>query len=241
MHGTRLPPAQKGATTTLRSRFGATLALWPGDYGCQSLSFASCYIYAPRGNGLLSASARILCQRVKASDPLWLPRYVGCMVELMARERLFQQLFAREAILVPVPGSAPSCRALWPAWQLAMALRQLGLARDVWLGLERRYPVRKSATALVGARPSVRQHYESFSVAPAPNPLPNRIILVDDVITKGRTLLAAAARLRYELPHADIRAFALVRTMGFLSQLDRLLAPCAGVVHWAGGDARREP
>jgi len=240
MQGTRLP-VQRGATTTLPSRLGATPALWPGDCACQSLSFASCYIYAPRGSGLLSASARIMCQRVKASDPLWLPRYVGCMVEFMARERLFQHLFAGEAILVPVPGSAPSCTAPWAAWQVAMALRELGLARVVWAGLERRYPVRKSATALVGARPSVRQHFESFSVGPPPHPIPKKIILVDDVITKGRTLMAAAARLRYELPHADVRAFALVRTMGFLSHLDRLLAPCEGLVHWAGGDARREP
>jgi hypothetical protein len=66
-------------------------------------------------------------------------------------------------------------------------------------------------------------------------------VLVDDVITRGRTLLAAAARLRSTYPHADVRAFALVRTTGYLSRLDRLRAPCAGVVYWAGGDARREP
>jgi type IV secretion system protein VirB3 len=39
----------------------------------------------------------------------------------------------------------------------------------------------------------------------------------------------------------DARFFALVRTTGYLSRLDRLRAPCAGVVYWAGGDARREP
>jgi predicted amidophosphoribosyltransferase len=236
MHGAR--------TTTWRSRLVLAAPPLPGDGAWlrHSLSFASCYVYAPRGIGLLSASARLLCHRVKASDPLWLPRYVGCMVELMARERLFQLLFAREALLVPVPGSAPpSGHGLWAAWQLAVALRELGLGREVWVGLERRSPVRKSATALAGTRPSVRQHFESFAVAPPPGLLPNRIVLVDDVVTKGRTLLGAAARLRCELPHADVRAFALVRTMGFLSKLDRLLAPCEGIIQWAGGDARREP
>jgi adenine/guanine phosphoribosyltransferase-like PRPP-binding protein len=68
-----------------------------------------------------------------------------------------------------------------------------------------------------------------------------RIVLVDDVITKGRTLFAAAARLRDRFPGADIGAFALVRTLGFLSRVDRVLAPCEGVVRWAAGDVRREP
>ncbi|TLY79392.1 MAG: hypothetical protein E6K49_03865 [Gammaproteobacteria bacterium] len=61
------------------------------------------------------------------------------------------------------------------------------------------------------------------------------------MVTKGRTLLAAAARLHEAFPDADVRAFALVRTMGFLPQLDHLLEPCEGVIRWAGGDARREP
>jgi adenine/guanine phosphoribosyltransferase-like PRPP-binding protein len=86
----------------------------------------------------------------------------------------------------------------------------------------------------------VHQHYDSFAVAPALGPI-RRIVLIDDVITKGRTLLAAAARLRAELPYADIRAFALIRTQGFVHRIERLVEPCHGVIRWAGGDARREP
>jgi adenine/guanine phosphoribosyltransferase-like PRPP-binding protein len=123
-----------------------------------------------------------------------------------------------------------------------MALCTLGLGSDVWPGISRRFAVARSATALLGQRPSVWQHYESFAVGRAPGRPLHRIVLVDDVITRGRTLLAAAARLRGQYPHADIRAFAMVRTLGFLSRLDRLLEPCGGgVVYWACGDARREP
>jgi adenine/guanine phosphoribosyltransferase-like PRPP-binding protein len=68
-----------------------------------------------------------------------------------------------------------------------------------------------------------------------------RIVMVDDVITKGRTLLAAAIRLYEAFPNADIRAFALVRTMGFVPDVRQPLDPCLGVVRWAAGDARREP
>ncbi len=123
-----------------------------------------------------------------------------------------------------------------------MALHYLGLAQDVWPGIARRVAVTRSATALLGGRPTVREHYESFAVAAAPRVGSlRRVVLVDDVITKGRTLLAAAARLRQHFPHSDIRAFAMVRTLGFLTRVDRLLAPAEGFVYWAGGDARREP
>jgi hypothetical protein len=43
------------------------------------------------------------------------------------------------------------------------------------------------------------------------------------------------------LPHADIHAFALIRTQGLVNHIEHLAEPCHGVVRWAGGDARREP
>ena len=155
-------------------------------------------------------------------------------------------LFGREVVLVPVPGSTPSIQGIWAAGCLARALREVGLGGSLWTGVERRFPVRKSATALNGQRPSVQQHYESFAITgrgrgtgtPLP---PTRIVLVDDVITKGRTILAAAIRLHEAFPHADIRAFALVRTMGLIPDVSDPLEPCQGVVCWASGDARREP
>jgi len=64
---------------------------------------------------------------------------------------------------------------------------------------------------------------------------------VDDVITKGRTLLAAAIRVREAFPGAQVRAFALVRTMGLVPDIGRLLAPCKGVISWVGNDAHRDP
>jgi pyrimidine operon attenuation protein/uracil phosphoribosyltransferase len=126
---------------------------------------------------------------------------------------------------------------------LALALRSIGVAGSVWTGVSRVHAVRKSATALNVDRPSVKQHYDSFAITTEcqNSAGPQRIILVDDVITKGRTLYAAALRLHEALPGADIRAFALVRTMGFLSNITHSLDPCHGVIRWAAGEVYREP
>lgn len=204
-----------------------------------ALEFASCYVYAPRGEGLVSEGAQRLCRRVKACDPLWIAHYARTVVDELFRESRFARLFVRDALLVPVPGCMQADEGQWVAWQLARALQALGPTRGLWVGLQRRTPVRKSATALSGERPTVREHYESF--AALSTAISERIVLVDDVITKGRTLFAAAARLRDANPHADIVAFALVRTLGFLSRIERVLAPCEGVVRPAGDDVRREP
>lgn len=149
-------------------------------------------------------------------------------------------MFERQAVLVPVPGSSVLSGKAWAAERLAFALQGIGFGVSVWTGAYRRFPVRKSATALNGHRPSVQLHYDSFGLR-ASSHYPEKIVLVDDVITKGRTILALAMRVHEELPNADIRAFALVRTMGLIADVSRLVDPCHGVVRWVRGDAEREP
>lgn len=159
------------------------------------------------------------------------------------------------AVLVPVPGSAPAQSAHCLGERLAWCLKEIGLAAEVWPVLRRERAVRKSAFAPVGERPSVFEHYDSFGVEGAilggipmaRSRMGNstgtalQLTLVDDVITRGRTLLAAAGRLRETFPAAEIRAFAFLRTLRPEEMLRRVLDPCEGEVRWAYGDARRIP
>lgn len=205
-----------------------------------SLRFSSLYVYSPRGLGWLAEASRVMRSRVKADDQLWLAQFAGDVYRRSLQDRELAELFARGAALVPVPGSARTGEGPWIALRLAVALSEVGFALPTWSGLCRRYAVIKSATAAAAARPTVQKHYDSFAATLPLTPMP-KIVLIDDVVTKGRTLLAAAARLRSVSVDADIRAFALIRTLGFAQHLLHLADPCHGVIRWAGGDARREP
>jgi predicted amidophosphoribosyltransferase len=143
-------------------------------------------------------------------------------------------------VLVPVPGSTPKACGVWVAADLAQALVREGLGSMSWPGLRRISAVRKSATAEAGRRPTVARHYESF-LMDRPPAAPQSLVLIDDVVTKGRTLLAAAARAREAFPEAQIRAFALLRTMGLVPGIEHVLDPCTGEIRWQAGDAQRIP
>lgn len=190
---------------------------------------------------------------MKAADREWLPRLAAEVWLQAAGHGRFAAFFGDRTVLVPVPGSAPVPRRHWVGERLAWCLREFGLATGVWPVLRRDHVVRKSALAGVGQRPSVLEHYASFAVersswgrAPGErcglaSETGLRLTLVDDVITRGRTLLAAAGRLREAFPAAQIRAFALLRTLDRDETLYRLLDPQEGEVRWVSGDARRNP
>jgi adenine/guanine phosphoribosyltransferase-like PRPP-binding protein len=59
---------------------------------------------------------------------------------------------------------------------------------------------------------------------------PERITIVDDVVTKGATLLAAASLLADVFPDAEILAFALVRTTGLIPNVERIVDPVVGTI-----------
>jgi len=210
-------------------------------------------VYSPGGAGVGAERSRLLCTLLKEGDGYFMDRYADRVRQQVADGPSLAGFFCASSILVPVPGSAPSAKGgTSVAEHLASALLSEGLGQCIWPGLRRIAAVAKSATAAPGRRPTVSHHYDSFAVewvqanglgdaaSALVSPRP-RLVLVDDVVTKGRTLLAAATRVREAFPNAEIRAFALVRTMGLVQGVQRLLDPCVGEIRWRAGDAHRNP
>lgn len=207
----------------------------------RAIAYASCYVYSPAGTGFVCEQSRLLRTLVKAGNAKFMLKYAVRVRQQSTDSPLLCGFFGATDVLIPVPGSTPATVGrLWAAEHLAGALVNVGLGGRAWRGLHRVRAVRKSATASPGERPTVDLHYESFCIEHPSAPL-EKIILIDDVVTKGRTLLAAASRLHEAFPLAQIRAFALVRTMGLVPRVQQLLEPCKGEICWKAGDAHRSP
>jgi predicted amidophosphoribosyltransferase len=205
------------------------------------IAYASCYVYSPAGNGAVCELSRMMRTSLKAGNAALLRKFASRVRQQAADARPLAGFFGSTDVLVPVPGSTPlSAPGMWAAEQVVAALLKEGLGRTVWPGLRRAWAVPKSATAPRGERPTMNLHYESFRVERAAISA-EKFLLVDDVITKGSTMLAAANRLHEAFPRAQIAAFALIRTMGMIDGVQKLLNPCMGEICWRWGDVRRSP
>ena len=208
----------------------------------RSLAFASCYVYSPCGVGAVSAVSRSFCAILKTAEPGLISACARRVIQQAGVTPILAEFFQTSDVLIPIPANQPGEAREAISSRLADALVEHGLAARAWNGLLRTRAVPKSATAAPGRRPSVLTHYQSLGVVTGDSaPAQGSLLLIDDVVTKGRTLFSAAVRLHEAFPGARIRAFALVRTLGFVHDLKRLLEPCAGRIDWRDGDVHRSP
>ena len=129
----------------------------------------------------------------------------------------------------------------WPARELCKVLVESGVGARWSPLLERVQTVPKSAWASPEERAALtpRRHFESLRVESELWDLP-QLTVVDDVVTSGKSLLAAVARLQAAYPDACVRTFALIRTMSYES-VEAVKCPAEGVIVLEGEGTKRRP
>lgn len=104
-----------------------------------------------------------------------------------------------------------------------------GLGREVSACLVRKYSLPKAATSTGANRPTVAQQYDSQEVQKLIAE-PESILLVDDVVTTGATLIGSANRLAEVYPKARIAAFVALRTVTLSEDFNGIYEPVFGEI-----------
>ncbi len=204
-----------------------------------SVSFASLLVYSPRGESQVSKNSRTVCYSLKQGKPEMVTQAVTRLREVWKAEDM-DDFFGPEVILVPAPKSSPLVKgALWPAQVICREIVEQGLAKAIQPALKRITRVTKSAGAK--ERPDIRKHMETMEATPwLSDGAAPRVTIVDDVITKGATLYAGCVLILETMPKAEVRVFAVVRTMSH-GDVERILQPCVGEIKTAWENVMRVP
>lgn len=180
------------------------------------MRYISLFRYEPRASGDLANKCKGIVFAIKndsALDGTPASEAVGRALDQLRRTHNgLSEVFDGSASLVPVPRSAPRSKdALWPSLRIAQSLQRHSLGEEVLIAVERIKNIRASHSSGKD-RPSVAEHRETLKCCLPLNAKPQRIVLVDDVITKGATAWACREVILEAVPEAEIVTFAAVST-----------------------------
>lgn len=202
--------------------------------------FSALLQYAPQGQSEASQASREAVVWIKRDTPAYVER-IGVRCAECAAEGRFADLFGPDVVLVPIPRSEPlRSGTLWPALRIAEELLRRGLGAEVRPMLVRREATVKSALQRsAGSRPGPLDHVRTIAVNSLPLGI-RRVVLVDDVVTRGATLLGCASVLAQASPSLEVRCFAAVRTMSD-QEIETMLSPVCGKITLSGERLHRHP
>lgn len=170
---------------------------------------------------------------------------MGRLIATTRRGAILRQVLDGKAVLVPVPRSSITRPGTyWPALEICKALVAHRLARSVEQLLSRTQAIAKSSgQTRASNRPSPADHYRTISVTKTLLGLDGPVVLVDDVITRGSTLLGCAVLLRDTFPDLEVRLFALARTTsGGMADIADWFDPVLGsVAYFPPNSLNRNP
>lgn len=186
-----------------------------------------------------SRQSQLVRDAIKSCRTNYLERFGERAAEAHGTVAELELFLGPETTLVPVPRSAPRVGddALWPALRLCLELEKRGLCREVVVALERTTKIRKSAFLRRGEdRPSPEEHVSTMAVDRAvATLLTHRILIVDDVVTRGSQLLAAASLVASAFPAAEVRALAALRAVSG-EEVEAIYEPVVGTITNAGNN-----
>lgn len=211
------------------------------------LEYGALLSYSPRGDSPKIRHSRDVMIALKnegfvEDPPILMSQWIAQTIQRSITTLPFASFFQPSTILVPTPKSSlmrPD--TLWVPERIATALVRMGLSKEIVPCLVRVKPVPKAASSAPIERPTTTEHYESIGVQGRFSK-PDEILLVDDIVTRGATLLGAANRLADVFPQAHIRAFAAMRTISNPDEFNQVNDPCVGTIGLREfGDTIRRP
>ena len=201
------------------------------------IDFGAFLTYSPYGeseNALRSKTVRTQLKQDEVVNYGGTQQLMSEYLSEMIRNRIetlpFRNFFNNVTILVPAPSSSLlTPNSLWVPQRLANALVRRGLGKDVGTCLERSKAIPKSSSSKPENRPKVTVQYDSMTVQKIIDE-PNEIVVIDDIVTRGTTLLGSINLLHDSFPNTKIRGFAFMRTMTTPSEFEKIVNPCIGKI-----------
>ena len=213
------------------------------------LQFGSLLSYCPRGgNSVEIQRSRQVMRSIKNDSfvedpPVLMSDWISNAMEQRRSSLPFNSFFRTNSVLIPLPRSSLLQRdSLWVPERIAAALVRKRFGARVLPCLTRTRAVPKSATSQADQRPTPTQHFESLAVQGNLGPTED-IVIVDDIVTRGHTMIGAANKLLEAFPSARIQAFAAMRTVSDWMDFSHIYDPQVGLIEYRqdSDDCLRRP
>lgn len=216
-----------------------------------TLEFGALLTYTPRGQSanmqdsrefMIALKNERFVEDLRNGKLILMSDWIAKTIQRNITTLPFAPFFRPNTILVPAPKSSlmrPD--TLWIPERIASALTKIGFGNKVISCLTRNKSVPKAASSLAKDRPKAIDHYKTMRVTGILSK-PEEIVIIDDIVTRGATLLGAANLLADAFPETPIRAFAAMRTISNPNEFNGLYDPCIGtIVLQKNGETLRRP